>query len=155
MQVRISHILGIAFAMTLVHFASLHFGLYEGDVWVDMPLHAAGGFGLGLFAIWVLRFCGRQSEQPFPKIVSGIIILGFGAIGSLAWEAFEFLFQYLVPQSASAFKFYSPTVSDAISDQILGLIGSAIAAISFYISDDAPTINHSTRDVNDDQSEVL
>ena len=133
MNVSAFHILAVLVVMTIAHFVGIWVGLYEGDVWIDIPLHIIGGVALGLLWVWLLQLDSVKAAlgAPSPLLVS-VTVIGFALLGSFVWEIAEFSFWQLLPNYATAAKFYSPTVTDVLSDLTFGLLGGALLAFLYY-----------------------
>lgn len=110
------------------HFAAIGAGLYKGNVWVDMPLHIIGGMLFGVLALWILghlpkRFIGEPSS-----LFVAFSIVAFSLTGSFLWELFEMGFSTYFPTVALSLKMYSFTLSDALSDMLMGIVGGVVVA---------------------------
>lgn len=117
--------------MIAVHFMAIETGLYNGNVWVDIPLHFLGGVLLGI--VWLVILQKTQYGAVLPLRVCGTI--GFALFGSFIWETLEWSVSALLPSFAYAYKFYSYTVSDVLSDMVFGLAGGCVVAgVVFLLS---------------------
>ena len=133
MHVSFFHIAALVVAMTITHFVGIVAGLYEGDVWIDIPLHIAGGSALGLLWVWILQQHSVVASFGAPSsFLVSITIVSFALTGSFVWEIAEFSFWQLLPEYATAAKFYSPTVTDVLSDLAFGMLGGALLALIYY-----------------------
>lgn len=126
-QVRAIHIALLLVLMAVIHFSAIPLGLYQGKVWIDMPLHVMGGIFFSM--VGLLLFQKKlDGTSNFIKIFS---IISFALFGSFLWELFELGFGYLFPSGAGYFKLYSFTVSDALSDMSFGIFGGIIVSYLF------------------------
>lgn len=132
MSIKFSQIILIVAAMIAIHFVALRVGLYQGTVWVDMPLHFAGGIVLGMVALWLLQRSNLSTKLGSPSnLALSAIIVSFALLGSFIWEALEFSFWHFLPNLANPLKLYSSRVSDVLSDMIFGLLGGVVMATIF------------------------
>jgi hypothetical protein len=121
------YIIFILAAMTAVHFSALVFGLYAGKVWVDKPLHFVGGVVLAMIGYWLLEIPSIKSRLGMPSsLATALLVIGFTLFGGLLWEIFEYVFLQVSPTYALKLKFYSPLVSDLLSDIIMDMLGGAV-----------------------------
>jgi hypothetical protein len=112
--------------MTTIHFAAIPLGLYQAStIWIDKPLHVMGGM---LFAMIGL-FLFQQKLEGANNFTKYFVIVQFALLGSFLWELFEFFYFTWFNEYALRFKFYSPTVRDALLDMLFGVIGGSIVAI--------------------------
>ena len=123
MKIKNKHILFLLVILIAIHFIARSLGLYEGKVWIDIPQHILGGILLAMIWLKIIQ------HQKIPKIIVFISIITFSVFGSFVWEAFEFLFWTFFPDYALSLKWFSPTVSDTLSDLFAGFIGGTIVAI--------------------------
>ena len=130
MKIKFIHIIFLLLIVTVIHFGSVLGGLYEGKVWVDIPLHFFSGMILGVFWLWIIQRTGYNiTPDSSKKLLISISIIGFALIGSFLWEVFEFLFWKFLPNYSLPLKLYSSTVSDVLTDIFAGLIGGIVIAI--------------------------
>jgi len=134
MRIKLFHIAGVVVIITLVHFLAVSFKLYEQTVWiVDGPLHLVSGVVLGM--VWLLAlqvFSSRNILELSSPFLVATSIAGFALFGSFIWELFEFSFWKLLPEYATAYKLYSPTPTDLLSDISFGFIGGVIMGTIYY-----------------------
>ncbi len=113
------------------HFLALKLGMYEGNVWIDIPLHFFGGVILGTAWLWFMQ---RQNMQQFFGSPSGLFVglsvAAFALFGSFVWELFELAFSTWAEEYAHAVKWYSLSASDALTDMLAGLTGGAVVAVA-------------------------
>ena len=128
MNIKLYHIILLALLLLAGHATALRVGLYQGTVWVDMPLHFLGGAFLGISWLWILAKAKGKMGEPSDFFV-GISIVGFSLFGSFVWELFEYGLLVFFTGFSESFKLYSRSVSDAFSDMALGLLGGVVAAL--------------------------
>lgn len=129
-MIRLRTIIIFTVLLTALHLSAIFSGLYQGKVWVDIPLHIIGGMLLGFFWVWVLeRSSARQRLGSPSKIFIGFSIISFALWGSFLWEVWEFLFSTFASGPALLLKIYSFTVSDTLSDMFFGIVGGLITAL--------------------------
>lgn len=116
---------GVVIILTLILTFSplfaIYVGLYQGKVWIDVPLHIFGGVILALLGI----FISKEKHLFF-----NIFLFSVG--GSILWEVFEFTLWSFLPTIATTFKLYSPTFSDAASDILAGFVGGIMAMLTVW-----------------------
>lgn len=132
-MIRIRTIIIFTVLLTALHLSAIFSGLYQGKVWVDIPLHITGGALLGLFWVWILELPLARQKFGLPsKMFIGFSIISFALFGSFLWEVWEFLFSTFASGPALFLKIYSFTVSDTLSDMFFGMIGGIAVAIFLY-----------------------
>lgn len=102
------------------------YSLYWRFPWFDIPMHYAGGFWLGGFALWLL--VRNMSDQDALKRSGRLIWIPLAAvlvIGGLGWELFEFGVDTLVAVSTQN------TLRDTVGDIFFDMLGSVSA--SWYV----------------------
>lgn len=82
--------------------------------WLDMVMHIAGGFWVGIIAMYLIK------SISLPPFIAFWLVFGSAAIVGIFWEFFEF-----------ALGFMQQGLEDALSDLMLDLIGG-ILAISLF-----------------------
>ena len=122
------YIVIVGFIMGLGHFGALKLGLYQGKIWVDMPLHFLGGIFLAMIWWWLTCVLRTKMEDKTVVLTS---FLGFVSIGSTIWELYEYGLWYYYTEIAKNLKLYSPEVSDVLSDMTLALLGGIFIAILY------------------------
>jgi len=111
------------------HFLALVSGMYEGKVWIDIPLHFFGGMLLGFGWLLFIQRPHMQAVFGAPsKLFLGLSVLAFALFGSFVWELFELAFSVWAADVAHAVKWYSPSASDALTDMLAGFAGGVFAA---------------------------
>ncbi len=127
MNIRVYHPIIILVLMGVTHFfIAIPFGLYQdGKVWIDKPLHIMGGI---VFAMIGLLLIQKRLENV-TTFIKRLSIVNLALLGSFIWELFELGYYTWFNESALRFKFYSPTVKDALLDMLFGIIGGMIIAL--------------------------
>ena len=121
--IKLRHLIILAAVIGTVHFAAIPLGLYEGRVWIDMPLHFLAGV---LFAfLWLLA----AQEKITSKVLLSLSAISFSALASVLWEGYEFVLLTLFPEIAFQFKMYSPTLGEGLRDISFGLLGGIVGAL--------------------------
>ena len=98
------------------HLIALKGSLYWHYVWLDVPLHFAGGIWLALAGSWALLASGRRLDER--------MVFAFVVLGSIAWEIFEAL---IGTQREANFLF--DTVLDLTMDMAGAIIGFMLARL--------------------------
>ena len=98
------------------HFIALKGALYWHYVWLDVPLHFAGGIWLALAGSWALLAAGRRLDER--------LVFTFVILGSIAWEIFEAV---IGTQREANFLF--DTVLDLTMDMTGAIIGFMLARL--------------------------
>ena len=123
-MINLKTIIFVIAAMTATHIFAINYGFYSGDVWIDLPLHFAGGFLAAMVGYWAMNF--RGVSEIFGELnlfTSCFILVSFSLFGSLIWEMFEFGLHYCCEGWARAGRLISPSVSDLLSDMVFGVAG--------------------------------
>ena len=123
-----SLILILTLLISIFHFLGVFLGLYDKGIPIDVPQHILGGVIFGL--IWI-KYGLNNKKFKLLKLFIFITITSFAVLGSFIWEILEFMIWKTFPVFASNFKFYSPTVSEALSDIFGGFIGGILIALAF------------------------
>ncbi len=116
--------------MAIIHFTAVSVGLYERPViWIDKVLHIMAGVAIAMSWLWIVRRVLKISLENIPTIITISSIVGFVLLIALFWEVFEFAYWKSAPEWANKFKFYSPTIVDALSDMTSNLLGGIVFSI--------------------------
>ena len=103
------------------------------DVPRDLLATLAPGHRHRMLWVWILQQHSVAASFGAPSLfLVSVTIVSFALIGSFIWEIAEFSFWQLLPEYATAAKFYSPTVTDVLSDLAFGLLGGALLALIYY-----------------------
>lgn len=105
----------VAVLTVAAHIACWLVGGYGAIPFVDVPLHAAGGFAVGLLAMAWLR---RRSDDALLQLVA---LLGLVQAAAIAWECFEWGFDRAVGTG------WQNTIADTLKDLLVGTGGGAMA----------------------------
>lgn len=113
--------------MTVIHFTVVSIGLNEQSIiWVDNVLHILAGVVIAMSWFRIIQKTLKTSIENTPTLIIISSTVGFVLFIALFWEIFEFAYWKGVPEWANKFKFYSPTIADALIDMVLDLIGGAV-----------------------------
>jgi hypothetical protein len=113
------------FFITAGHIFAVMLDLYtNGSVWIDIPLHVGGGMFFGFLWLWFLgrSYIARVAGQA-SSFFLGVSILFAALLGSLVWELFELAVTLLSPDIAFATGWHTPSLKDALTDMIAGIVG--------------------------------
>lgn len=105
------------------------FGYYK-IWWLDIVLHLAGGFWVGLLAFWYVFLQREWTSHEFPRWVWVVGFVSFAVLVGVFWEFFQFGFDYLLEGYFSAL----PTqlgLADTLSDLFYDFLGALAASIYF------------------------
>ncbi|MEI6510462.1 MAG: hypothetical protein WCO25_00280 [Candidatus Uhrbacteria bacterium] len=106
---------------------SLGFHVYERFPDIDVPMHVAGGFFVGLFAICVRNeLLRRRLIARAPWWYDLIFAVGFVAVVAIFWELYEFVLDATYVASHHLMK-SQISVADTVDDLMNGIIGAAFA----------------------------
>ena len=120
---------GIA-AVLCANRISLGFRVYERFPDIDIPLHLAGGFVAGLFAICVRNELLRRKQiKRAPRWFDLLFVVGFVAIVASFWELYEFILDATHLALGNLDK-TQLSVGDTVFDLMNGMAG---ATFSFWI----------------------
>lgn len=116
------------FGVFLLNGLATFFFWYESFPWFDMLMHFLGGVVVTFFAVFLFykSYTRWRSHGNSWKIITlNIIVL---LIVAVLWEIMEFSVQH-------AFNVYGvlATPEDSISDIILGLTGSLVALLYYFM----------------------
>lgn len=128
--VKLNHIYALILVIAVIHFSALAIGLYEGKVWIDIPLHFLGGILYGMIWLWLTQrpALNHRLGSPSPLFLA-FSTVGFAAFAGMLWELFEFGVFWITPYTAGILKVYSATVTDVLSDLATGVLGGAFLAL--------------------------
>ena len=113
----------------LIHFGTLKLGIDIRREWVDMPLHLLGGMFLAMIWWWILD----KKVEIKDTLLHVFGFLGFVSLGSTLWELYEYSLWYYYTQIAETYQFFSPAVSDVLSDMSLALVGGLCVAFIYLL----------------------
>lgn len=108
------------------HITAIYFNLYEGRVWIDMPLHFIAGIALGVIWIWILDYREARGVSYSDLLLLTMSLVGWVLLLSFSWELFEFAMREYFLKLAQAWKIYPPNPKDTLSDMIFGLLGGLL-----------------------------
>lgn len=120
-------VFGIFGAHTLV----IAQGWYLTHEWIDIPLHFAGG-------AWVaLAFFYFQRKHVFlfsalPFLFSIILVAGFVMLVGVAWEWFEFGFDFFVAKENFVWR-AQLGLPDTMGDLLADLVGGVLTGLYFLL----------------------
>lgn len=119
MKVRLRHLVLLFLLISLLHF------LFAKQQWyrfygLDLALHFLGGIGFALGWLWLNDLLQRKVDY--------FSVIMFALFGSFIWELYEFSVSSLLPKLAQTAAWYSPSVSDVLSDMFAGLIGGIVVS---------------------------
>ncbi len=108
-------------ALLVMYNAVLVSGFYWRANWLDIPLHAAGGFVVAQFlAAWF-----RTSLKRLPLFTAAVFLVSGAIAVGVAWEWFEWVMDHVVLQKTAAMQ---ATVDDTLSDLLMDTLGAALLA---------------------------
>lgn len=100
--------------IAVTHLSALQWSLYWYYIWLDVPMHFAGGAWLALAGSWLLlRFGYKHDVLP---------VFTFVIVGSIGWEIFE-----VWAGVARESNFLFDTVLDLTMDVAGGIVGFIFA----------------------------
>ncbi|OGF82581.1 hypothetical protein A3B18_01305 [Candidatus Giovannonibacteria bacterium RIFCSPLOWO2_01_FULL_46_13] len=108
----------------LVHSWAVLTSAYFHYQWLDIVMHATGGFWIGLFAIFLVK------NISYPYVIAFWLVLGLVAIVGILWEFFEFGMSQIGLELGRA-AFIQPGLEDTLGDLLADLLGGAAAFILF------------------------
>jgi hypothetical protein len=126
-----------AIGVFLLNILLVVLGVYEAFPNIDIPMHVLGGFLMGCLAWGIAAHFVRDvrfgSLKPITRyVMSFLYILGFVALVSVFWEAYEFLadlfMQGFAPElNENLAGTRQGGVQDMLGDFAMDFIGGAIA----------------------------
>ena len=135
MRPRLDRILLAVIALIfVVHSAAVALSWYYLYPWIDIPMHIASGFWIGLLFFYL--FFERQQilrgELNFIQIA--FLCTGFVAFIGAGWEVYEYLLEvfviHLMPFGGSVPGLHFDTLKDLFDDTV----GGALASVWYFYS---------------------
>ena len=121
----------IIFIIFIFHIWGLYSSAYYYVWWLDNILHLAGGFWLGLLAIYFIS--EHESDfSGYPAAFLFLIIIAFAALGGVLWEFFEFWLDIISIKRGLMLSQLG--VADTMSDLLFDLFGAFIASLLLRIN---------------------
>lgn len=100
----------------------------------DMLMHFGGGGAMGVLALslWdrYVKDVSFRTKSIFAKrIFFTLVVLGFTALVGIAWEWFEFAFDFFFVPVRSTWGLAQPSIADTMADLFLDLGGAFVVAL--------------------------
>ena len=111
-----------------IHFPALTYDWYGKIPWLDVPMHIAGGFWLGLL-FYYLFVIGKPVLNQNNTVALFILGLGFVAFVGVLWELYEFLADVYLLKAYALTAASGYTHFDTFTDVVNDFIGGAIALV--------------------------
>jgi hypothetical protein len=93
-------------------------------IYIDIPLHLFGGFVASLsFLVLIYVVHGVKSIADMPYWLRAVLVMGFTALVTIAWEFFEHITDTYVGTHLHS------TVIETLKDMAVGLVGSLPVAL--------------------------
>lgn len=126
-------LLAVIVLILAVHGFATAFSWYFVHPWVDIPMHIAGGFWLGLLFFYLFT----ERRQVLPRDVSlwptVFLCLGFVALVGIGWELYEYIASAFLGGRMD-FGDSSPGAHfDTLKDLFDDLVGGGLAVGSYYL----------------------
>lgn len=126
-----------AVSVFLLNVVLVLIGAYAAWPHIDMPMHMLGGFLMGCLA-WGIAFhfvkdVKFENFKPITRyIMSFLYVLGFVALVSVLWEAYEYLADVIMQSRLKDLNnqlagIRSPGVKDMMGDFAMDFIGGTLA----------------------------
>lgn len=93
-------------------------------VWLDIPMHIAGGFAASWTALLFLR---HQKVELKPDWLKFVLLIGFTCFASIIWEVYEFYHDLFFKEYV-----YQVSALDTMADMGDGLIGAILFFVFLY-----------------------
>jgi hypothetical protein len=112
-------------AVLAVYVIGNYLDLFTTYIWFDMPMHFAGGFVMGMLAIWLMNKARFSQNPAWSQLLFAI---GFAVVIGVLWEYYEYAIDSFVVHE---FGWEPMTLRDTLSDFFFDGLGGAIAWIIF------------------------
>jgi len=100
---------------------------YDLLLYIDVPLHLFGGGSAALvFLIAIVRLHGEAHFKDVRYWLRAVLILGFTALVTIAWEFFEYFGDTYLGTDLQS------TVIETLKDMAIGLVGAT--PVAFWIA---------------------
>lgn len=100
-------------------------------VWLDIPMHIAGGFAASWTALMFLR---RIKAESKPKWLKFALLIGFTCFAGIMWEVYEFYHDLFFKEHI-----YQVSALDTMADLADGLIGAVLFCVWAWWQGRRPT----------------
>jgi hypothetical protein len=105
-------------------------GRFDLVTYIDIPLHLFGGFVASLsFLVFIHVVHGHKIMSGIPYWLRALLIMGFVALVTIAWEFFEHITDTYFGTHLQS------TVIETLKDMAMGLAGSL--PVAFWLTRDA------------------
>ena len=131
---RAAVLIGVILVFNRIAYVSDWYSIHE---WLDIPMHFAGGFAMGFLALalWnhaVQNVSFQKNLHPALKVLFHYLaIVGCVALVGIAWEWYEFLFDYYASQVSVVFRPLQMGIGDTMADFFFDLLGGSVAFLIF------------------------
>lgn len=128
---------GLIGLILVVHMLAIWSGWYENHPWFDIPMHFAGGFGIGWLAleIWsasINKIVFQNHVPAWQRLgVYFFGILGLVTLVGVAWEWYEFIFDSVSVWASLGLRPAQMGLGDTMSDLFLDVLGASVAFVIF------------------------
>lgn len=120
------------FAVFFANALSLAFGWYKVVSQIDIPLHLAGGFAVGMLAIAILTDLRKRKKLgAAPRWFDYLFTVGFVTLVAVLWEFHEFLLDHMLIW-LNHFEKSQTSINDTMDDLLNGLVGGTVAFFCFH-----------------------
>ncbi|NBS41510.1 hypothetical protein EBS80_02520 [bacterium] len=120
------------FAVFFANALSLAFGWYKVVSQIDIPLHLAGGFAVGMLALAILSdLRQRKKLSAAPRWFDYVFTVAFVTFVAVLWEFHEFLLDHTLVW-LNHFAKSQISMTDTMDDLLNGMIGGTVAFFCFY-----------------------
>lgn len=119
------------FAVFFTNALSLGLGWYEVVPQIDIPLHLAGGFAVGMLALAILTdLRARKRLGAAPRWFEYLFVVAFVTFVAVLWEFHEFLLDHTLVW-LNHFERSQSSLADTMDDLFNGMIGGTVAFFCF------------------------
>lgn len=123
----------VLFLITAVHVWASITSAYFTFLWIDIPMHFAGGAwvaAVGYYFIYRSKWVGRNNVAA-PAWIALVGLIGFSAIIGIFWEFFEFGFdQYVLPHLSRVDR-AQLGLADTLADLFFDMAGAFLVSVYF------------------------
>lgn len=122
-------------AILLFHIWAIFSGMYYKILWLDIPMHLAGGAWVVLLFLYLFAERWNVFSENGLKNRVGIFLLALGLVALVAvlWESYEYLYDVFIAER-HGFLRTQQGVSDTMGDLVNGLIGGAVVTLVYLRS---------------------
>jgi hypothetical protein len=124
---RRSFLFGLLIAILVTHIFATYYHWYWTIWWLDIPMHLAGGFLIGMLT---LLYVERHRVEHFSRLIfleKFFLVLGVAALIGIFWEFYEFFMDVFFLKHQLALYLTQLGAVDTMKDLADDLMGALLA----------------------------